>query len=442
MPGYHVSQGRVFFDSGGGQEREEGYSMRRCARRLARPLGRAASVWLLLACLGSPLLAANVVHRDIPTGIRALNSNATSTHFMRHMWITSDGFIALVVQQGGLDGHYLVLYESRDGGLTWQPVLDIAPDASLISDGLMDSHDNILLVTSAMSDDTLDNAESSDVRFVAVLRDQLSGQWSIGTDNLIFEHDASSFGTRATIARSPQGTLGCAMRVGDSAARTWYIGLFHSQDGGTTWTRSPETLGTINKQAQKNPRLLWLGDDPAVVYQDAQMIGTQLRRYKRFAIKTSASPTWQISDVALMESNAADPLGTHWSAAVDSGNKIHVSYEDGPDGHGIKYAQFDYGTRKWKAPFVIATRGTYSNVSVSGNGVVTFVRDDEQETGKRLLGRTVQDTKWRSISAETWWGRMRLSSPERYGNYLPVLHSTSDGGTQHLIYNLLAVDEP
>jgi len=94
---------------------------------------------------------------------------------------------------------------------------------------------------------------------------------------------------------------------------------------------------------------------------------------------------------------------------------------------------------------VIATDGTYSNVSASESGAVAFVRDHEDPPGKRLLARAYypaqhQETTWYSVSAESWPGRMRLCTPEHFDRYLPVIHSIRDDLGQELLYDLLAID--
>ncbi len=376
------------------------------------------------------------IHRDLETGIYSDVQRFISYRYMRHIWTTSDSVMATIVQNGGYDGRGLALYKSLDGGLNWTFEMEISNDNGIVSDGTIDSNNNILLVTSFMSD-----KQTIDVDYIRLAYDSFSQSWSIDplTPTTVFASGRRYKASRATVAVDSNSIVWCAFRLEDANTGIFMIMVYYSVDGGSTWENSGNKFGTMNRLDEKSAKVIAVNSRIAVIYQDVKGGISQLDRFKKWAYREDSQNLqdyWTDESIAKMEADSGDPLGSHWSVAADDFGNIHLSYED----NGIKYLKYNAVSDYWEAPWLAVLDGNYSNISVSANNdLYLFARN---LTGKKIIARGYSSTrkkwsKWISISSQNYDGMLRMSSPERFNNHLPLLYQVGGSKPFQLIYNLL-----
>lgn len=377
------------------------------------------------------------IYRDLSSGIYSNSDDIISYRYMRHIWATRDGVLAAVVQKGGYDGHGLVLYKSLDEGLHWEMDAAISDDNYLVSDGIIDSNNNILLVTSIISTN-----RTFDVNFIRLTYNSILRAWSIDhlTPATIFASGNNYRVSRATIAVDSNGVIWSAFRFEDIINGIFNIKVFYSVDGGSSWNDSGNSFGTSNNLSEKCAKVIAVGSRMALIYQDVKGTESAPESFKEWAYREDSQPlnaAWTSGSITKMIDTAGDPYGSHWSVAADDFANIHMSYED----NGIKYLKYDAAIKSWVGPRVAALDGGhYSNISVAANNdIYMFARN---QTGKKIIVRRYSSSaqrwsKWVAVSSQDYDGRLRMSSPERFADHLPLLHQVNADPPYQLMYDLI-----
>lgn len=380
------------------------------------------------------------IYRDLPTGIYSNANQFISYRYMRHIWTTSDDVTAVVVQQGGYEGHGLALYKTLDEGQRWSLDTDISADDSIVSDGVLDAANDLLLVTSLVSDD-----EAVDVDFVRMTYDPVSHNWTAPPEPVtVFASGADYRGTRASIAIDSKGVIWCAFRLEDVAAGTFEIRVYYSVDGGSEWNDSGHSFGTLNYLDGKCAKVIGVGQRLAMIYQDEQGSSSAPRRYKVWAYREDSEPLqgdWTSQYIAMMSSDDDDPYGSHWSVAADDSGNIHLSYED----NGINYVKYDAASGAWTAPRKATFYGGhYSSLSAGSNGDIYLFarnRNGEKVIGRRYSAGSGTWSRWVPISVQNYNGMLRMSSPARFSGHLPLVYQVNGRPPFELVYNLFDTGE-
>ncbi len=382
-----------------------------------------------------------VIFPDIETGIYTDSTRAISFRYMHHIWTADDGAIAVALQKGGYGGQGLVLYKSLDQGSNWTLDTQISDGDDIISDGVLDSNEDILIVTSNPSENRIVNVD-----FVRLIYDSSAQSWSIDplSPVTVFSSNEIFRATGGTIAVDSNGVIWCAYRLHNSRTGTFLIRVKYSVDGGLTWTDSGNSFGTRNGLPKKSAKIIAADSRIFMIYQD--LIGDIWPgdRFKKWAYREDyqgLEDYWTTGTIAEMSSTIHDANGTHWSVASDDLGNIHLSYAD----NGIKSVKYDAVDQSWSSPITLLTskKAEYVHISIAANNDVYLFTINYGEN--RIIGRkysTMDQTwgRWFMVSSEVYTGPLRMCGPERFNSYLPLLYQVdlnSPEASYHLIYNLL-----
>jgi hypothetical protein len=378
-----------------------------------------------------------VVESDVATGITSDADVFVSLRYMRHLWITSDGVQATVVQQG--TNGALGLYKSVDTGSTWTWEQDLPSTSSDISDGVMLADDSLLLVTSIVG-----SSPGSDVEFMRLDYDAGTQQWELDplSPTTVYDSNNVARASRATIAVDSNGVLWSAFRLQNTTSANYRLRLFSSSDDGVTWQDSLNVFGTANAWAEKDAKVLATGTGIGIVFQDVTGPAASPVRSKRWAFRNDAAPlqsTISSSLIAQMVASGGDPYGSHWTVAADSVGNVHMSYQD----NTIIYQRFDAGLQTWSSPLSLGSySGSYNSISVTGNDDVwVFARlgGGANMWVKYWESASQQWSGWNQVSTGPHSGLLRMCSPERVDDELPLLYQVNASAPFELLYCLLDV---
>lgn len=378
-----------------------------------------------------------IVHNDVPTGIESDADAFVSMRYMRHLWIAPDGAQVAVVQQGGTVG--LGLYSSFDDGESWTWELDIPSRPTFVSDGVMLDDGSLVLVTSHPNTGTIDDVESIRIDY-----DPGAQQWFVdplGPSTVYDSRDAAR-ATRASLAIDSNGVLWSAFRLQAATTGNFRIRLFFSPDLGQTWHDSGVLLGAANRWAEKSGKVIATGSGIGVVVHDLAGPANAPVRSKRWAFREdtdpfdTAMPTELVAQMAL---STGDPYGSHWSVAADASGNIHLSYQDDT----ITYVRWDGLSQTWSAPRSLASVvGSYNSLTVVGNGdVYVFARFNGGNNlwVRRRFASEQWGSGWIQVSSGPQQGLMRMCTPERVDDRLPLLYQVNDTAPYELLHCLLDV---
>ena len=376
------------------------------------------------------------INNDITTGIYSNADDFISYRYMRHIWVTTYSVMAAAVQKGGYEGYGLVLYKTMDEGLHWTLEAPISSDVDIVSDGIIDTNNNILLVTSLLSEN-----RTVDVNFIRMRYDSISQSWTMNplTPVTIFNSGAQYRGTRASLALDSNGIIWCAFRLENTQTGIFQIRVYYSTDDGSTWTDSNNSFGTLNNLAEKCAKIIAVDSRIAMIYQDMKWNGSIQERYKLWAYREdtqSLQDIWTSNPIAKMTDTTGDPYSSHWSVAADDFGNMHLSYED----NGIHYLKYDAVGKTWVGPKRATNYGNYSSISVAANNdLYLFAKN---QPGLKIILRRYSAAShtwdpWVEVSSNNYSGTLRMSSPERFVGHLPLLYQVGSNSPYQLIYNLL-----
>jgi hypothetical protein len=400
----------------------------------------AATSFLLASGYASQASAAPppfVVQSDVPTGIESDADIFVSLRYMRHLWIAPDGVQVAVVQQG--TNGALGLYKSFDSGSSWTWEQDLPSASDEISDGVMLDDGSLLLVTSIVG-----SSPGSDLHFLRLDYDTGSQAWDLDplSPTTVYDSNAVARASRATIAVDSNDVLWCSFRLQNTNSSNYRIRLFYSVDDGASWQDSTNLFGTANAWAEKDAKVIATGSGIGIVFQDITGPVASPTRAKRWAFRNDAAPlgaTISSSLVATMTSSDGDPYGSHWTVAADSVGNVHLSYQDGP----VRYQRLDIGLQTWSSPVSLGTySGSYNSLSVSGSDDVwVFARlgGGGNMWVKRRDAITGNWDAWEQVSTGPHSGALRMCSPERVDDELPMLYQVNASTPYELLFCLLEV---
>jgi hypothetical protein len=398
----------------------------------------AASVLCAMALPGPAAWGQGLfIHRDLPSAIYSDSQLFTSFRYMRHVWTTDDSVMAVVVQQGGYEGHGLVLYKTLDDGVQWTFEAELSSDVDIVSDGVIDSNNDILVVSSLVSEN-----RTVDVNFIRLKYSSITHGWSVDplTPVTIFSSGPKYRATRASIAVDSNGVIWCAYRLENTVSGIFQIRASYSVDNGLSWNDSGLSFATKNSLAQKCAKVLAVNSRIAMIYQDVQVVGAStVERYKFWAYREDSQPLqdiWTSQPIAKMMDTHGDPYGSHWSVAADDVENIHLSYEDG----GINYIVYSGRFDLWLGPWPATASGNYSSISVAQNNDVYQFTKNRKGTKiivRRLSSNNHKWSKWVAASSQEYDGYLRMDTPERFADHLPLLYQVNRPAPYQLLYTLL-----
>ncbi len=398
-----------------------------------------STIAVLLFLAASAECANTIIIRDHPTGIKSDMGRFVSFRYMRHVWIIpGDNVCATIVQQGGYNSHALALYRTTDGGLNWDFALDISQDVNLISDGVLDANNDILLVPADFVKNRI-----VDVTFIRLVYAPTLKTWTIAPSSprLVFQSDANMMASRATVAVDGNGVIWITFRVYDVVNDRWFFKVSYSSDDGATWQDSGCEFGNKNAVSEKCAKILAVGSGVGMVYQDSKILGGTEYRLKKWAYRDNTqglNDPWQEEQIiAQMHNPVGDVYGSHWSVAADWSGNVHLSFQD----YGIRYAKYVGWKNAWEPSVPITSNGIYSNVSVGIDNDVFLVQDVTALSHRYLFGKQYdsQTGVWstRFQLSHAFAGKLRMCMPEKFKKNLPVLFQAGVNPPYELMYTLI-----
>lgn len=383
---------------------------------------------------GNP--CSNRFFKDLDPNLKGETQGITSPRFMRRMWI-HDGYLLVLIQQGGYEGRFLSLYRVRGQGPNdWQFVDNVAgasdPDQYLSGDGfLLPGGDLILVVSSRQA---LFPADVHLYRYEY----QGGGNWTpdlVSPVNVIrYAEELRHF--NATLALDSMNRMFVSYIKVDGG--NFAVRYSYSNDG-LEWVEAEKafTLSDGNERKSARVSTVRVGGENAValVYHDHDEAGEYLRWNYRLDSEPLLEAGWVLNKTSppIRAMPASHPsMYRHWSLARDAQGGLHLSWEE-PD--GIHYSRYDGDPEgRWDVPTFLVD-GVYSNVTTSvGNGesfVYVFADDQRNAIVGAAYDPVVEGwTRFYRIGSPGLGGHRRVSSPEQFiggaGARLPVLYQNEN----------------
>jgi hypothetical protein len=237
------------------------------------------------------------------------------------------------------------------------------------------------------------------------------------------------------------GVLWSAFRLQVTSSGNFRIRLYFSPDLGLTWEDSGVILGSANRWAEKSGKVLATGTGIGVVVHDLAGPTTAPVRSKTWAFREDTDPfdaAMPTELIAQMAVTTGDPYGSHWSVAADELGNVHLSYQDDT----IAYTRYDAATQTWSSPRNLASIvGSYNSLTVAGNGdVYVFARfngGNNMWVRRRFATTELWGSGWIQVSTGPHEGLLRMCSPERVDDLLPLLYQVNDVAPFELLHCLL-----
>ncbi len=391
-----------------------------------------SNVLFISLCSLSPFqqvaLAASKVN-GVLTSIQGSNERMISYRQQRHMWMTNDGAVHVLVNLGDTTG--LVLYSNVDQSNNWQSMLSIADtNEQSTSDGFLLNRTMYFTYSSS----------SGAIFFKKMDYDTTQKKWSEYPSRLIFVSKVGTVASNPTITSDDNSRFWCAC-VAVNKARQSFIRLFYSIDQGDTWTDAGINLGAVSKSPKKSAVLVNLHDRIGAIYTNKDEV------YWAYRLNDwSLTAPWQSERIFVhapsQSTDIEDPYGSHFSVAVDRLQNVHVTTKESGC---LLYLRFNYNLQGWDTPRFLSNNVNvgYMQVSTSDNALfivynkwtsIEVIRsEDEGMTfvdGWRLL-HTSTDI---SMFTTTDFSHPRVETPSLANNKLFVLQQFVADGWQRLLY--------
>lgn len=265
------------------------------------------------------------------TNLKSTANRMISYRHQRHMWVTRDGAIHVLFNQGVNYYGALVLYSSFDGGRSWKRILSI-PDTNSTStaDGFLSKQKLFLTYSSS----------TGKILFLPATYHFLTKKWIFGQATTVYQQK-NFIAKNPTIVLDSQGYLWTAFIVQQPSTGVYSIKLFNSKERSLGWNDTYVSLGAIDKSARKSARLVALKDRIGVVYTNDN---TFYWAYKKnyFSFKTP----WKAQSIFAYQPSSNNTIySSHFSLVSDPLDNIHLATFDLGK---LIYWKFDRQSQNWQ----------------------------------------------------------------------------------------------
>lgn len=382
-------------------------------------------------------------YRDLDSGLQSNTQLATTTRFMRHLWVVDseykaplDGLVATFQhgQYPGVEGIWLQRLAPGSGTPHWEDVVRVTPNPNVVSDGIMDSTHAIDLVVSGARETEFRYG----VYYVHLPYDAGADTWTLARTDTVITAGAG----RATLARElgvPNPRLWCTVTVDADTTDTTIVQLkaYYSTDDGQTWNDSGQLFGTPNTTHEKSGKVIAFEDKIGLLYHDDN--GVDVRR-KLFAYRTNSDDplapwTTTVIDTMSIPYGEKPWMHTHWSAAAGSDGVVHTVYQNGT----VSYAQGQVvgGVSEWavtptgsEVGSFPPTGGSYPQISLSSDNVpYAFLEKSDTTVVTVFLNGRWSDLVQVAAPPDSICGKRRLTTPEHFCDRLPFAYQIYQCGT-------------
>lgn len=374
----------------------------------------------------------NVVN-GTTTNLKSTTDRMISYRHQRHTWITNDGAIHVLFNQG--QNQYdasLVLYSSFDDGKSWNWMLSIPnTNSESTADGFLVGQKLSLAYSSA----------TGSILFLPLTYNFINKKWKVEQTNTIYK--ARNFvATSPTIAVDNRGNLWTAFIAQQNSTKNYSIKLFNSSDRGLNWGNTNVRLGIIDQSARKSARLLTLKDRIGVVYTNGDTF------YWAYKIDSFFFNTpWQSQLIFTYQPGSNNSLySSHFSLVSDSLNNIHLATHDLGK---LMYLKFDGQKQIWQPPKILSEdeQVGYMQTSLSADNKLLITYNQLTQVGVFESSNYGESFKFISLlvppaqsnfpESKVSFAAPRIIAPIAINDKLSVLQQFQiDGEYRAIYYNL------
>jgi hypothetical protein len=283
------------------------------------------------------------------TNIKSNADKMISCRHQRHMWVTSDGVIHVLLNQGtNAYGASLVLYSSFDGGRSWKWILSIPnTNSESTADGFVFKQKLFLTYSSA----------NGGILFLPITYDSLAKKWIFSQASTVYQ-GKDYIATNPTIAFDSNGYLWATFIAKQSSSGNYAIKLFNSSNQGLNWNNTYLSFGAVNKSAKKSARLVALKDRLSVVFTNEDTF------YWAYRFNNSALDLpWKAQSIFRYQPSSNNSIySSHFSLVADPLDNIHLTTHDLDK---LVYIKFDRQSQNWQPAKLLSNAGGVSYVQTS-----------------------------------------------------------------------------
>ena len=367
------------------------------------------------------------------TNLKSTANRMISYRHQRHMWITRDGAIHVLFNQGAnYYGASLVLYSSFDSGKSWKWILSIPnTDSTSTADGFLYNQKIFLTYSSA----------TGSLLFLPITYDTLARKWIYSRPNTIYQSN-DFVAASPTIAVDSNGYLWTTFVAQQNFSKNYFIRLSNSPNLGLSWANTHVNLGATNQSARKSARLVALKDRIGIVFTNDDTF------YWAYKINNSTFPTtWETQPIFTYQPGSNNSLySSHFSLVSDPFDNIHlVTHDFGR----LVHLKFDRQKQNWQPIKILSddARVSYTQVSLSTRNKLLITYNHKTQVGifessdygksfkfiKLLSYPMISDFPGHTVSFEA----PRIITPAIISNTLPLLQQFQIDGAYSLInFNL------
>jgi hypothetical protein len=365
--------------------------------------------------------AACPVDREIlgaPTNLTGTVEGIISQKFQEHMWVTADGRVHVVINDGGDEGA-LKLFSSLDGKDWSLQVAIPGTDRRAQSDGLLYGSALYLVYPSSRGELVLSK----------LAYDAAGLRWRLRRSVTVYHREFHT-PDRPSIAIDSRQRLWIGFADLNDVTGETVLKLL-AGDGGPFCCTPPITLGTRNVSEQKSVRLIGVANALVAVYTDGPnpASSTHTLNWAYRHDDQALDGSWVEGGLLHQyRPGTKDPHGAHFSTVADGLDQVHIVSRSGPD---VIYFRISDLTSSWDSARVLATdpAGPYVQMSLSQSGVLYVLYPGScgsSEQDIRVLvssdyGETFTEAASLVFGRNRYLGQFRIASPTRFQAMLPVL---------------------
>ncbi|MBW4663470.1 MAG: hypothetical protein KME01_04595 [Chroococcus sp. CMT-3BRIN-NPC107] len=302
------------------------------------------------------------------TNLKSTTDRMLSYRHQRHTWITNDGAIHVLFNQGQnqYDASSLVLYSSFDDGKSWNWMLSIPNTSSeSTADGFLVRQKLFLAYSSA----------TGGIIFLPITYNLIKKKWKAGQTNTVYQ--ARNFvATSPTITVNNRGNLWTAFIAQQNYTKNYSIKVFNGGNRGLNWDYTYVNLGIIDESARKSARLVALKDRIGVVYTNDDTF------YWAYKIDSFFFNTpWQSQSIFTYQPGSNNSLySSHFSLVSDSLDNIHLATHDLGK---LIYLKFDGQNQTWNPKKILSddVRVGYMQTSLSADNKLLITYNQLTQVG-------------------------------------------------------------
>lgn len=296
-------------------------------------------------------------------GLESTVPRMISYRHQEHMWITSDGAVHLIINEGDLSpSQSLTLFTSLDGGITWTPMVSLPSSNGIsTSDGAL--VEDRLHVTYA--------TDANTIAYATIDWDATAQAWDLSLVETAFE---SSFfaATNPALVVDDEGSVWCGfVRINRLNFKSG-IRMVMRDASTSAWADTRQTFGIVDgsltQNIERSPRPVQLPNGIGMVY--------TVHHEFRWAYRDenlALDEAWDDELLRVVSSENLDPYASHFSVSSDDNQNLYlVTVDDGR----LLFQRYRAGQQVWESPQVIVGDEVTSILGAVGYPQVTLDADD------------------------------------------------------------------